>query len=422
MKKQNEYDIRHKAIQLHKEGIGFNEILQRVRRSKGWLSKWLRRYKEQGFDGLRDKSRAPKRVRRSTPPHMVKRVLFIRYELESHKTRRSAFSGIGAETIHWELERSGFKNIPSISTISRILLRHGKTRKETPKRNSSNQPYPYIKAEKMGDLHQTDLVGPRHLRGPNGVTRFYSFHTIDVAGHTAFTSQCTNKQTLSLCRHLLESWRFLGIPQASQMDNEMSAVGGGRYQFSISQFIRMHLLLGIHMVFIPQGEPGRNASVESFNALWQERVLHRHNCPTISALRKTSKRFLRYRHYGKPHRRLTKKGNGTRFPGILKDQIWESLKHLPGDFSLDTYIDSKGNLTLPIAKGKVSFIRKVDSHGRIEVNGFPYFIGSKLERQYVVATIFTHTRKIVVKHENKIIKSFAFPIKGHIVNPVLKHP
>jgi transposase len=420
MKKHSEYDIRHKAIQLYDKGIGFNEILQRVQRSKGWLSKWLGRYREQGFDGLKDKSRAPKRISRSTPQHMVNKVLAIREELESHKTRRSAFAGIGPEAIHWELERRRFKNIPSISTISRILLRHGKTRKEKPKRNGSNQPYPYIKAEKMGDLQQTDLVGPRHLRGPNGVIRFYSFHTIDVGGHTAFTSQCTNKQTLSLCLHLIKTWGYLGVPRVSQMDNEMSAVGGGRYQFSISQFIRLHMLLGIHMVFIPQGEPGRNASIESFNALWQERVLQRHNCPTISTLRKTSKRFLQYHHYGKPHRRLTKKENGTRFPGILKDQVWETLGHLPDGFSLDAYIDPKGNLKLPIARGKVSFIRKVDSNGRIEVNGFPYFIRRKLERQYVVATIFTHRKKLVVKHENKIIKSFAFPIKGHIINPVLK--
>ena len=319
-------------------------------------------------------------------------------------------------TGNWKEDGSRtFLLFPLYPEYSFVMARQGK-----PKRNGSNQPYPYIKAEKMGDLQQTDLVGPRHLRGPNGVARFYSFHTIDVGGHTAFTSQCTNKQTLSLCMHLIETWRHLGIPRASQMDNEMAAAGGGRYQFSISQFIRLHLLLGIHMVFIPQGEPGRNASIESFNALWQQRVLQRHNCPTISALRRTSKRFLQYYHYGKPHRRLTTKENGTRFPGILKDQIWESLRHLPNGFSLATYMDHKGNLKLPISKGKVSFIRKVDSHGRIDVNGFSYFIRRKLERQYVVATIFTHRKKLVVKHENKIIKSFAFPITGHIVNVLFK--
>lgn len=419
MKNQNEYEKRCKAIQLHNEGYGFNKILQLVQRSKRWLSKWLRRFKEHGLDGLKDQSRTPKQIWRKTSERMVRKILSIRAELEAHKSRRSTFSGIGAEVIHWELKQRKVRNVPAISTIANILSRHGKTKKAKTRRNSNNQPYPYIKAEKMGDLHQTDLVGPRHLRGPKGVTRFYSFHTVDVAGHTAFKSQFTDKQTVSLCRHLVEAWRFMGVPSISQVDNEMAATGGGRYPFSLSQVIRLHLLLGIHLVFIPQGEPGRNASIESFNALWQERVLRRHNCPTLTVLRRTSERFLRYYHYEKPHRGLTQKEHGTRFPGKLRDRLWKSIRHLPKGFTLERYIDSNGHLNIPIAKGRVSFIRKVDPHGKIDVNGSTYFIRRKLEGQYVVATIFTHGKRLVVKQDNKIIKSFSFPIKGHVVAPLL---
>src|SRR3989338_8116191 len=181
MKNQNEYEKRCKAIQLYEEGFGFNKVLQLVQRSRRWLSKCLKRFKEHGINGLKDQSRVPKRIWRKTAKRLVKKILSIREELESHKTRRSAFSGIGAEVIHWELKQRKVHNIPAISTIANILSRHGKTSKVKPKRNSNNQPYPYFKAEKMGDLHQTDLVGPRHLRGSKGVTRFYSFHTVDVA-------------------------------------------------------------------------------------------------------------------------------------------------------------------------------------------------------------------------------------------------
>lgn len=419
MKNQKEYEIRCKAIQLYNEGSGFKKILNFVRRSGFWLSKWLKRYKESGLEGLKDRIRAPKKIWRKTPERLVKKILSFREELESHRTRCSAFSGIGAEVIHWELKQRKVRNIPAISTIAKILSRYGKTGRVKTKRNSNSQPYPYFKAEKMGDLHQTDLVGPRYLRGPKGVTRFYSFHAVDVAGHTSFTSQFSDKQTISLCKHLVETWRYMGIPKVSQMDNEMAATGGGRYPYSISQVIRLHLLMGIHLVFIPQGEPGRNASVESFNKLWQERVLRRHNCPTLAALKRTSERFLRYYHYEKPHRGLIQKDHGTRFPGILRDRNWKYLRHLPKRFDLVKYIDSSGHLNLPIAKGKVSFIREVDSHGKIEVNGATYFIRRKLERQYVIATIFTHRKRLVVKQENKIIKSFSFPIKGRIIAPLL---
>lgn len=421
MNDQNEYEKRCKAIQLYNQGIRFSEIVRFVQRSKGWLAKWLNRFKENGINGLKDRSRAPKQIWRKTPDRMVKKILSTREELESHRTRRSAFSGIGPEVIHWELKQRKVKNVPSISTIANILSKYGKTGKVKPKRNSNNQPYPYFKAKKMGELHQTDLVGPRYLRGPKGVTRFYSFHTIDVAGHTAFASQFKNKQALSLCRHLIDAWQFMGIPEVSQMDNEMAAAGGGRYKYSISQVIRLHLLLGIHLVFIPQGEPGRNASVESFNALWQDRVLTRHNCPTIISLRRINKRFLDYYNYEKPHRGLTQKEHDTRFPGILRDYLWRSLRHIPKGFSLNTYIDSKGNLKLPVSRGRISYVRKVNSDGRIEVNGFPYFIRKKLEGQYVISTIFTHRRKLVIKQDNKIIKSFPFSIKDRIDAPLLSY-
>lgn len=419
MKNQNEYEKRCKAIQLYEKGFGFNKILHLVERSGVWLSKWLKRYKEYGIKDLKDRSRAPKKIWRKTSERMVKKIMSIREELEFHKSRRSAFSGIGAEVIHWELKQRKIRKIPALSTIANILFRYGKTRKVKPKRNINNQPYPYIKAEKIGDLHQTDLVGPRYLRGPKGVIRFYSFHTVDVAGHTAFTSQFSDKQSISLCKHLVETWRFMGVPAVSQMDNEMAAAGGGRYPYSLSQVIRLHLLLGIHLVFIPQGEPGRNASVESFNQLWQERVLRRHSFSNLFSLRRTSKRFLRYYHYEKPHRSLTQKEHGTRFPGILKDCLWKDIRHLPKRFNLDKYIDSKGRLNLPIARGRVSFVRKVDPHGKIEVNGSTYFIRRKLEGQYVIATIFTHRRRLVIKQENKIIKSFSFPVDGSIIAPLL---
>ena len=420
MENQKEYEKRHQAIQLYKKGYGFSKILQLVQRSRGWLYKWLCRYKEYGIKGLKDRSRAPRRIWRKVSDRLVNKILCLREELETHKTRRSAFSGIGAEVIHWELEQRKIRNIPSISTIARILFRYGKTGdKQWRRKNSKKQPYPYFKAEKMGELHQTDLVGPRYLRGSSKVTRFYTFHTVDVAGHTAWASQFTDKQSISLCRHLLETWKNLGIPEVSQMDNEMAATGGCRYPYSISQVVRLHLLLGIHVVFIPQGEPGRNATVESFNDLWQERVLRRHTCPGLARLKKVNERFLRYYLYKKPHRGLTHKDHGTRFPGVLRDSLSKSLKHLPKGFSLEPYMDAQGYLDLPIAKGKVSFVRKVDAHGKVEINGVQYFIRKKLEGQYIVASIFTQRKKLVVKHENKGIKTFSFPIKGHIIDPVL---
>ena len=66
MSGRNDYEIRYKAIQLHQGGIGFNDVLRRV--------------------------------------------------------RRAAFAGIGAETIHFELQRRGLRRLPAISRTASLSI------------------------------------------------------------------------------------------------------------------------------------------------------------------------------------------------------------------------------------------------------------------------------------------------------------
>ena len=180
---------RHRAIKLHREGVAFGVILERLGRARSWLAKWLRRYREAGWAGLQPRSRAPQRQWHRTPERVVARILAIRETLEQQKTRRARFAGIGAEVVQLELRHQRVRPVPALSTIERILRRHGYPKRRPRRRKGGGEPYPAPRARRPGDLQQTDLVGPRHLRGPRGITRFYSVHTVALVGRGVATTQ-----------------------------------------------------------------------------------------------------------------------------------------------------------------------------------------------------------------------------------------
>jgi transposase len=115
----DELKRRKQAVRWYLRGMRFTEICDRLDRHSTWLSKWLKRYREGGWEGLRDRSRRPHRVRAQTPDAIVSEILALRRLLESFHDREVA---VGAEAIRRVLlERHG--DAPSISTIERVLRR-----------------------------------------------------------------------------------------------------------------------------------------------------------------------------------------------------------------------------------------------------------------------------------------------------------
>lgn len=418
MPEREELKLRTLALEWYGQGTRFTEICRRLRKSDAWLSKWIRRFRTGGWAGLASRSRRPHRVRAPTPPGLVARILALRRELEAHRTRRTRFRGVGAaelqELLHTERHR-----VPSISTIERVLRRH-QIRPHRARRRAGAQPYPHPRARRPGDLQQTDLVGPRYVRGRGGgVSRFHSIHTVAVVGRGIWASQVRHKTADALCRHFVAAWRWLGVPRVSQIDNEMAATGGGRHAFGLSLVVRLHVLCGVHLVFLPPGEPGRNPFVESFNRGWQAHVLS-HHCEDLRAVRQVSHSYWRFYHERKRHRALTVAADGTPFPGAWLRRHRRALRGLPPSFSLEAYRDRRGRLALPVAQGRVSWIQKVDAEGHVTLNARRYFVGKRQTGQYVQATLFTHRHQVVVYSTGRRrLKSFTFPIAEPIVAPLL---
>lgn len=414
--RDDEVRRREQAIRWHREGLSYTTICARLHRSRPWLAKWLKRARADPHRGLESLSRRPKHMRRRLSPALVSRIVTLRAELEAKRHRRSRFRGIGALDIQELLRAERRRRIPSISSIERVLRAQGCHR--PPKRRAGGtQPYPALRASRPGDVQQTDLVGPRYIRGPRGVTRFYSLHTVAAVGRGVYASQHRHKTREAFCRHLVRAWGWLGVPRVSQLDNEMAVTGGGRHPFGLSAVVRLHLLVGTHLVFVPPGEPGRNALVESFNDMWQERVLAlRHR--DLRGVRRASEGYCRFYHERKPHRSLTVSRDGTRLPGAWLQAHAAALRWLPEGFALGRWCDSRGRL--PVAAGRVSWVQRVDADGQITINARAYFVGKRRTGDYVQATLLTRRRRLVVyTAQHRKIRESPFAFAGRIVEPVL---
>ncbi len=86
------------------------------------------------------------------------------------------------------------------------------------------------------------------------------------------------------------------------------------------------------------------------------------------------------------------------------------------------YRDGRGALDLPLARGRISFVRRVDRAGTINLPGGTYHVERRLAGEYVVATLYTHRREIVVKLEGRVVKRFPCPIRGKLVPPLYPLP
>lgn len=414
----DEAERRRRAIEMLREGRRPSEVARELGRSRQWLAKWRGRFDDAGTAGLREQSRAHRAHPQTTPARIVRAVLAARERLTAHRGRQR-FAGSGADAVAWELELGTVRPLPARRTIERILKRAGKTaHPATPSAHErTGGAYPAPCAERPGDLQQSDLVGPRHLRTPSGPLRFYAFHTVDVGGGGIATWQGPDKSAQSFCHYLVTvAWARLGLPRIWQLDNEI-AVGGfvGR---PFTQTVRLALLLGVEVRFIPQGEPGRNADIESFNALWQARVLRRFVTPSLARLATVSGRFERWFMQERPHPKLSLARHGTRFPGALLDKQDGAPARIPAGFSLNTYRDADGELRLPLARGHISWVRRTDERGIVSVLGRRLPLGGAAANEYVVATLSTARGDLVVRLAGGGMKAFTFPIKERVVRPL----
>ena len=393
----HELNLRQKAIRWKQAGRTVSWICQRLEHSREWFYKWWNRYQAEGASGLRDRSHAPQSSPHRWSGEMRQVILEVRDRLMRRRGPRARYRLAGAATIRHELACLGYEPLPSIRTIERVLQQGGRTSPAfRPEPCTSSRSYPKVRVTHSNQRHQLDLIGPRYLKGSRRQWYFLVYR--DVYDGAVFVDFQPKPRMNGVLSFVVRAWQQLGLPDTLQVDNS-DLFGLTSHPGSLSRFIRLALLVGINLTFIPEHEPWRNGSIENFNGWLQERIfaisLH-----SASQVRRELAAMMEVCFHEHIHPQL----NFQTTAQIRKNLSPRTLPH-----NFHRHLEA-----LPVAIGRVTFLRRVRTSGRITILGVKFKVGKRLAHQYVSVILYTRTMIIKIHSRGHLIKQFDFPFVGKL--------
>jgi putative transposase len=390
----DELSARHRAITLRLAGRAVKAICAAVGRTDRWFRKWWRRYLEIGPEGLYDLTRANHHVAQRIPPELERTILSIRRRLQAHASPATRYSLTGAATILAELKTLDIRPLPCERTIERVLQRNGLT---APRVHLApllpRQEWPGPQARASNELHEVDLVGPVYLRGRGH--RYYIWVGKDIFDGAVCLRLADSRKMDEVLWFLGECWKDLGRPEQVQFDNARELAGWGQSARALSRVIRLCLRYGVSPVFIPEGEPQFNGSAENFNGWFQPRLFdHRFTRP--GDLRRELARLQEAVNTQHVHPRL-----GGRTPAQHRRGL--RLQKLPASFAVPT-------ARLPLAAGRVTFIRRVSVAGTVTVLSQSLRVGKRHRGLYLRLVIDTGRGWLTAYLNGRILKRWPYAL------------
>jgi transposase InsO family protein len=203
-KEVNTVDLRREFVRLVGTGtVSTSELCRRycIKRKTGY--KWLQRYAQGGDSALQDRSRCPQHQPRRSSPAVELTVLDM----------RQRFPDWGGRKLARVMRNEGYLQVPSPSTITEILRRHGALH---PAGQRAAQNYIRFEHPHPNDLWQMDFKGafplPRGYCHPLTVLDDHSRFSVTLAA-------CHYERTEVVKTHLTQAFERYGIPLRMTMDN-----------------------------------------------------------------------------------------------------------------------------------------------------------------------------------------------------------
>lgn len=304
--------------------------------------KWLHRFTEAGNEGLADRSRRPRSSPGRTVPAMEAEVLAL----------REAYPDWGGRKLRAVLLRHGMEGVPSASTITAILRRHGHLCGPGAGEPRAWQRFEH---EAANDLWQMDFKG--HIALADGTRR--RCHPLTVLDdHSRFSvclRACGDEGEKTVQEALRDVFRCYGLPRRISADNgsPWGNSNGDGLTWLGAWIVRLGIRLGHSRPYHPQTQ-GKD---ERFHRTLKLELLARNQFPSLAAAQAAfedwRERYNRFR----PHEALALEPPSSRYvPSCrLFPEVLPPIEYEPGDL-----------------------VRKVQQNGVIHFKGKEYLVSRGL--------------------------------------------
>lgn len=327
------------TAQIAQGELSMSELCRRFEISRPTGYKWVRRFCDEGAEGLEEKSRRPHESPARTRAEVERAVLEVR---DGHPKW-------GARKIKRFLENRGHRGLPSPSTITAVLARHGRLDAE----GVAGGPWNRFEREHPMDLLQMDFKGHFPIRD----RRCHPLSLVD--DHSRYLlglDACRDERCETVQERLTEIFRRYGLPDSINTDNGAPWASLGAHG-QITQLGLWLIRLGIRLSRSREYHPQTNGKVERFHRTLKAEVLQARSFADFDECQSAFDDWRYVYNFERPHQALDLKTpsqrfqmSGRRFPEVLPE-----IEYGPDDQ-----------------------VRKVQDGGIISFRGVDYRVGRAL--------------------------------------------
>ncbi len=321
-------------IETHlRTGKPLGELARAHGVNRSWLYKLLARYRRDGPEGLEPRSRRPRRSPSRIADLYEDEIVALRKELLDFGV------DAGAETIHFHMA-ARHRNVPSVSTIWRVLQARGFVTPQPHKRPRSS--YQRFEAEFPNECWQADMA---HVAAADGsfleVLNIVDDHSrLCIASRAFVTVRATD--VIRTVHRSAEKW---GYPASFLTDN--GAIFTGQRLLGMAGATEMELLsLGIEAKHARPYHPQTCGKVERFHQTLKKFLAKQDPVSNRKQLQVQLDRFVEYYNDVRPHRALRRHTPAEVYAAREKDHPRNALIDCRGYRVLNGKVDKKGAVSI----------------------------------------------------------------------------